>query len=91
MVDNERSWEAVVSFSESVMSQKMAAERVRKADAHADPIHRKWLGGRRRRLGLLLPIDSAQNSAGSRHGGISKDPGATPTRQPWDIPNGFSG
>jgi hypothetical protein len=45
MVDNERSWEAVVSFSESVMSQKEAAERVREADAHDDPICRKRLGG----------------------------------------------
>jgi hypothetical protein len=82
MVDNERSWEAVVSFSESVMSQKEAAKRVREADAHVDPIRHKRLGGRRRRFGLLLPIDSAQNSAGSRRGSIPRDPVAPPTRQP---------
>jgi hypothetical protein len=55
MADNERSWEAVVSFSESVMSQE-ATERVREANAHANLIRRKRLGGRRR-FGLLLPID----------------------------------
>jgi hypothetical protein len=60
MVDNERSWEAVVSFSESVMPQKEAGE------------------GGRRRFGLLLQIDSAQNSAGSRHGGLPRDPVAPP-------------
>jgi hypothetical protein len=44
-------------------------------------IRRKRLEGRRRRFGLLLPIDSAQNSAGSRRG-IPRDAVAPPTRQP---------
>jgi hypothetical protein len=59
-----------------------APERGREADAHADLIHRKRLGGRRRRFGLLLTIDSAQNSAGSRRGDIPRAPVAPPTRQP---------
>lgn len=55
MLGSERSWQAVVSFCEEVMSQKETAERVREEDAHSDPIRSRRAGGRRRRFAHLLP------------------------------------
>jgi len=45
MVDNERSWRAVSSFCEEVMSRKEEAEWAREADPAAPPFRRKKGGG----------------------------------------------
>lgn len=50
MLGSDRSWEAVVNFSEEVMSLKEAAERERETDAQADPIRRRRVGRRRRQF-----------------------------------------
>ncbi|CAH0713407.1 unnamed protein product, partial [Brenthis ino] len=55
MLRDERSWSAMVSFSEAVISLKETAEREREANALADPLRRRRLGGRRRRYAHLLP------------------------------------
>jgi hypothetical protein len=54
MLGSERAWKAAVSFCETVISQKEAAERDRGGDALADPIRRKRQGGRRRRFAHLI-------------------------------------
>jgi hypothetical protein len=55
MLDSERYWSAVSCFCETIMSRKEAAERARENDAHADPIRRRRVGGRRRRYAHLMP------------------------------------
>ncbi|CAH0718156.1 unnamed protein product, partial [Brenthis ino] len=55
MLRDERSWSAMVSFSEAVISLKETAEREREANALADPLRRRRLGERRRRYAHLLP------------------------------------
>ncbi|XP_063365305.1 uncharacterized protein LOC134653874 [Cydia amplana] len=55
MVADERSWKAVLSFCEDVMSQKEAAEREREANPASHPIRRKRTGARRRAYAHLLP------------------------------------
>lgn len=47
MVDSDRSWKAVISFCEEVMSQKEMAERMREEDPSAHLIRRKRVGRRR--------------------------------------------
>ncbi|XP_045772183.1 uncharacterized protein LOC123872098 [Maniola jurtina] len=47
MVSSDRSWNAVASFCEEVMTQEEAAERRREADANVDPIRRRRTGRRR--------------------------------------------
>ncbi|XP_063618702.1 uncharacterized protein LOC134791583, partial [Cydia splendana] len=49
MLNGERSWEAVVSFCDTVVSQKETKEREREEDPNALPIRRRRLGRRRRR------------------------------------------
>lgn len=56
MLGSNRSWEAMVSFCEDVMSQNEAAERVRENAADADPIRRRRLGRRRQRFARLLQL-----------------------------------
>lgn len=48
MVGSERSWKAMTSFCEEVMSQKEAAEREREEDSFAHPLRRRRVGRRRR-------------------------------------------
>ncbi|CAH2268375.1 jg15829 [Pararge aegeria aegeria] len=48
MIDSKTCWMTVVSFCESVISLKEAAEREREADVGADPIRRGRRGVRRR-------------------------------------------
>lgn len=55
MVDSERSWKAVLSFCEDVMSQKEAAERMRENDALSHPIRRTRIGRRRLAYERRLP------------------------------------
>lgn len=54
MVGNKRSWEAMVSFCEQVMSQKEAAERTREDDPLSAPIRRRRAGRRRRAYAHLI-------------------------------------
>ncbi|CAG4950610.1 unnamed protein product [Colias eurytheme] len=54
MVGSDRSWRAVITFSEDVISRKEEAERVRERDPHADPIRRRRPIGRRRRVAADL-------------------------------------
>ena len=57
MLDSERNWSAMVSFCESVMALKEAAERVRESSANAEPLRRRRPGSRRRQYAhLLLPL-----------------------------------
>lgn len=55
MLSSRRSWEAMVTFSEEVMSLKEAAEREREASAEADPIRRRRPGRRQRLFANRLP------------------------------------
>lgn len=55
MVDDGRSWDAVVAFCEHVMSQKEVAERAREDDALSDAIRRRRTGRRRRAYARLRP------------------------------------
>ena len=57
MLDSERHWSAMVSFCDSVMALKEAAERVRESSANAGPLRRRRLGNRRRQYAhLQLPF-----------------------------------
>lgn len=56
MLDSDRSWEAMVSFCEEVISQKETAERFREGDAQADAIRRRRPGGRRRQFASQLAL-----------------------------------
>lgn len=55
MLDNDRSWDAMVSFCEEVMTEKETMERLREGEAQADAIRRRRPGGRRRQFGRNLP------------------------------------
>ncbi|PZC86109.1 hypothetical protein B5X24_HaOG213067 [Helicoverpa armigera] len=55
MIGSEAGWKAVDTFCEQVISQKEAAERVREADAHADPIRRRRVGRHRTRYAAQMP------------------------------------
>ncbi|XP_013172756.1 PREDICTED: uncharacterized protein LOC106121589 [Papilio xuthus] len=48
MLGSERSWDAVASFCEEVISQKEAQEREREGDPLAPPLRRRRVGRRRR-------------------------------------------
>jgi len=48
MINSEKTWKAMASFSEEVMSLKEAEEMSRELDPDADPIRRKRRGQRRR-------------------------------------------
>ncbi|XP_013170343.1 PREDICTED: uncharacterized protein LOC106119755 [Papilio xuthus] len=56
MLGSERSWTAVASFCESVISQKEAKEREREGDPLAPPIRRRRVGRRRRQYIAALPL-----------------------------------
>ena len=57
MLNSERNWSAMVSFCESVIALKEAAERVRESSSNADSLRRRRPGGRRRQYAhLLLPL-----------------------------------
>ncbi|CAH2269028.1 jg16052 [Pararge aegeria aegeria] len=53
MASSDKSWEAMVSFCEQVMSQKEAAERLREDDVESQLIRRRRIGRRR----LACPLD----------------------------------
>lgn len=55
MLRDERAWDAVAAFSESVIGEKEAMERVREDDPHSDPRRRRRGGRRRRQFARLLP------------------------------------
>jgi hypothetical protein len=56
MLSSERLWEAVVAFTERVMSQKEKAEREREERADAHPLRRRRVGRRRLQyINRLLP------------------------------------
>lgn len=55
MVGGQRSWEAMVSFCDAVMSQKEASEREREDDPLSHPTRRRRTGRRRRGYARLLP------------------------------------
>lgn len=55
MVDSEGSWQTMVAFCETVMSQKEEAERVREDSAESDPIRRRRAGRRRLAHDRRLP------------------------------------
>ncbi|XP_061729005.1 uncharacterized protein LOC133534209 [Cydia pomonella] len=55
MVGGERSWKAVASFCEVVMTQKEAAERGREEDPASQPMRRKRVGRRRLAYDRRLP------------------------------------
>lgn len=52
MLGSERSWEAVTSFCDAVVSQKEVEEREREEDPNALPIRRKRAGRRARRFAI---------------------------------------
>ncbi len=52
---SEQKWEAFASFCEEVISQKEAAERVRRREAQPDPTRRTRMGARRRQYAALQP------------------------------------
>jgi hypothetical protein len=55
MVGGDRSWKAVASFCEEVMTQKEAAERGREDDPASQPMRRKRVGRRRLAYDRRLP------------------------------------
>lgn len=55
MVGSERCWQAMVSFCETVISQKEAAERDREVDASAHPCRHRRVGARRRNYLRQMP------------------------------------
>ncbi|CAG9572673.1 unnamed protein product [Danaus chrysippus] len=55
MVGSERAWQAVADFSERVILQKEAAERVREDDPSSAPLRRRRLGRRQRAYARDLP------------------------------------
>lgn len=55
MVSSERSWTAVTSFCESIMSQKEAAERLRENNPLSDACRRRRPGRRRQAYADLMP------------------------------------
>jgi hypothetical protein len=56
MLSSERSWEAVVTYCEEVMSRKEEAEREREKRADAHPLRRRRVGRRRLQyINRLLP------------------------------------
>ncbi|XP_045533975.1 uncharacterized protein LOC123721019 [Papilio machaon] len=55
MLGSERSWDAVASFCEEVISQKEAQERERENDRLAPPLRRRRGGRRRRQFAAALP------------------------------------
>ena len=69
MLEDERSWVAIASFCEHVMSQKEAAERAREDDPHAASLRRRRRGRRRRQfdshLRLLPGGDQQATGAGA--------------------------
>lgn len=54
MLEGERSWEAVTSFCENVLSQKEERERERENDPLAHPLRRRRVGRRRRQYNAAL-------------------------------------
>ncbi|KAL0883424.1 hypothetical protein ABMA27_016806 [Loxostege sticticalis] len=56
MVECKEKWQAVLTFCETVVSQKEAAEREREASADAPTIRRRLTGRRRRQYNLLMPL-----------------------------------
>lgn len=55
MVAREEAWVAMASFCEDVIAQKEAAERIREADPHGDPLRIRRRGERRARFICALP------------------------------------
>ncbi|KPJ07798.1 hypothetical protein RR48_12640 [Papilio machaon] len=53
-LESERSWDAVASFCEEVISQKEAQEREREHDPLAPPLRRRRVGRRRRQFAAAL-------------------------------------
>ncbi|XP_061728985.1 uncharacterized protein LOC133533919 [Cydia pomonella] len=53
MLGSERSWEAVTSFCDAVVSQKEVEEREREEDPNALPIRRKRAGRRAKRFAIV--------------------------------------
>ncbi|CAH2235238.1 jg10490 [Pararge aegeria aegeria] len=55
MAGSDRSWEAMVSFCELVMTHKEAAGRLREDDVESQPIRRRRIGRRRHAHERRLP------------------------------------